>query len=119
MSPAKLETQANTSDARPRWLWRMVGRLKIWLLTQPSESAIALTEILAAARLLHSCDWEHRADQGEEEHGKNPAKRYCKTCGREQWAFYHRFGNTRITWEDVPNGGSQPRRKPSTETTER
>ena len=23
-------------------------------------------------------DWEHRADVGEEEHGVNPYKRYCK-----------------------------------------
>ncbi len=50
----------------------------------------------------HSCQWEHRADPGEEEHGKNPGKRYCKVCGREQWGFYHRFGNTRVTWMDVP-----------------
>lgn len=84
------------------WLRRLLGRLRKWLLTPPPANAFALTNIRKAAQILHSCEWEDRAEPGEEEHGKNPAKRYCKVCGREQWAFYHRFGNTCMTWEDAP-----------------
>jgi hypothetical protein len=48
----------------------------------------------------HTCEWEFRPDVGEEEHGINPAKRYCKICGKCQHAYYHRFGDVRVTWKD-------------------
>lgn len=81
---------------------RWITRFKRWLFTPPPDDAFALTNIRRAARFLHSCEWEYRPDPGEEEHGKNFTRRYCKHCGREQKAFYHKFGNVRITWEDAP-----------------
>lgn len=44
------------------------------------------------------CQWECRCDAGEEEHGINPGKRYCKICNKIQYSYYHRFGDTRIEW---------------------
>lgn len=51
--------------------------------------------------LQTECQWEHRTDPGEEEHGKNFAKRYCKICGKVQYAFYYPYGDVRIKWEDL------------------
>ncbi len=81
----------------------LLARIRRWFVTPPPPGALLLTNVRAAARILHTCEWEHRADPSEEEHGKNPAKRHCKVCGRVQYAFYHRFGNTRITWSDAPS----------------
>lgn len=53
-------------------------------------------------KMFHTCkDWEFRADPGEEEHGVNPFKRYCKGCGKEQHSFYHEYGDIRHEWRDV------------------
>lgn len=45
--------------------------------------------------------WEFRKDKGEEEHGNNPAIRYCKLCNKQEHAFYCRFGDVRIQWRDL------------------
>ncbi len=56
--------------------------------------------LLSKLRLLtHKCKWEHSADPGEEEHGKNPYRRRC-ACGREQIAIHRRFCEPRIIWLD-------------------
>lgn len=53
-------------------------------------------------KIFHTeCEWEYRYEAGEEEHGKNPAKRYCKICNRNQHSFYHKFGDIRIEWRDL------------------
>lgn len=53
-------------------------------------------------KLLNTdCQWEYRFDRGEEEHGKNYSKRYCSICNRKQHAFYNKFGDIRIEWEDL------------------
>ena len=75
--------------------WLLVGAMLVLVWTGPAFERVLLR--------LHACEWEYRADPGEEEHGKNPARRYCKICGREQWAFYHRFGDTCISWSDAPD----------------
>ena len=37
---------------------------------------------------------------GEEEHGYDPSKRYCKKCNKCQHGMYHRFGDMRVEWID-------------------
>ena len=52
---------------------------------------------------IYSCEWEHRIEPGEEEHGLNTTRRYCKICDREQHLYYHRFGDIRYKWIDETN----------------
>jgi len=49
---------------------------------------------------FHICEWEFRTDPGEEEHGPNTTRRFCKICNRRQNLFYYRFGNVRYSWKD-------------------
>jgi hypothetical protein len=108
MSHAENNLSTNRTGAHPRWLWRLVRRFWLWILRRPDNSP-ALLNIRDAARALHRCtNWQTWADPGEEEHGHNPSRRRCADCGKIQHAYFHRFGNTRITWSDAPNAKAQP-----------
>jgi len=50
----------------------------------------------------HVHKYEHRCDEGEEEHGVNYAKRYCRWCGHEQWLFA-RPVTMEQSWKDSPD----------------
>jgi hypothetical protein len=73
-----------------------------WLFCKPNESDLFGVNFREAVQCLfgHTCEWEFRPDIGEEEHGLNYAKRYCKICGKCQRRYFHRFGDIRMTWED-------------------
>jgi hypothetical protein len=85
----------------------ILSKIKNWLFTPAGENDAFGVHIREAAQGLfgHNCEWEHRAEPGEEEHGVNPFKRYCKHCDRVQIAMRHRFGNEfgepRTEWEDL------------------
>ena len=84
--------------------WRgSLHRVVRWLRCPPNEADLFGANLRKAIQAIWGtvCEWEHRTDPGEEEHGKNPAKRYCTKCGKCQHGFYHRFGETRVTWEDA------------------
>jgi len=53
------------------------------------ESDFFLVNIKDVLQIFFRChhDWEYRADKGEEEHGVNPYKRYCKICEKVEVAF--------------------------------
>ena len=51
-------------------------------------------------------DWEFRAREGEEEHGLDGSKRYCKRCGKVQYSQHHPYGDIRVSWHNNPVWGS-------------
>ena len=86
-------------ESNAGWLRRFIG----WLRCPPNESDAFLVNIRLAIQAIWgtACEWEHRIEPGEEEHGKDPSKRYCTQCGKCQHGWYHRFGDTRATWTIV------------------
>lgn len=84
---------------------KFLSKIKCWFKTPPYESDLFGVNIRRTVQSFigHTCIWEYRTDNGEEEHGINTSRRFCKTCNREQHSFYHPYGNIRITWEDVVN----------------
>ena len=79
-----------------------MNRILRWFRCKPNENDVLFVHVREATQCFFgiACEWEQRSDIGEEEHGINLAKRYCKTCGKCQHGYYHRFGDTRVTWED-------------------
>lgn len=64
------------------------------------ENDLFLTNIRATLQSFFKCnhDWEHRTELGEEEHGINPYKRYCKICGKIEWAFANQ---PQLEWKNL------------------
>lgn len=84
---------------KPKKPW--YRRLARWLRCPPRGDPLFGVHVREVIQFFFGkvCEWEHRADPGEEEHGKNWAKRHCVHCGRCQKAFFRRYDGV-IEWED-------------------
>jgi len=51
-----------------------------------------------------SHEWEFKPSRpGEEDHGLDHSKRYCKKCKLCEVARYHKHGDVRLTWHATVN----------------
>ncbi len=78
---------------------KIFAKIKSFFINR-TDSDLFGTNIRDTIRSFCNHEWEFRVEKGEEEHGMDPSKRYCKKCNKCQHGYYHRYGDIRVTWED-------------------
>jgi hypothetical protein len=78
----------------------LINRLLEWKKKPIDHNDWFGTQIHKTIQAFCDHEWEFRTVIGEEEHGLDPSKRFCIKCGKCQRAWYHKYGDIRISWKN-------------------